>query len=203
MVSIDLKAHASLRGQVRAFAGAARPLSRDGATVAAAHVGVDLAVLWSVVVAETLGCGFLLDRRPSFLFERHIFSARTGRRFDASHPALGDGDLSLPPCQQPLPQRLIFDSSNPCSHFSAMIRVWWMECRGRARGAPSETSRDLVRPRRPARRTPGCSMPSFSGTNSARCAAAPTGFAAATGAVRVLTVGCRMSATWVLNLYSR
>lgn len=41
---------------------------------------------------------------------------------------------------------------------------------------------------------------SFSGTNSARCAAAPTGFAAATGAVRVLTVGCRMGATWVLNL---
>jgi hypothetical protein len=70
------------------FAGAALPLSREGLTVAAAHVGVDPAVLWSVVVVETSGCGFLPDRRPSILFERHIFSNRTGRRFDASHPVI-------------------------------------------------------------------------------------------------------------------
>jgi peptidoglycan hydrolase-like protein with peptidoglycan-binding domain len=70
------------------FAGAALPLNRDGLTAAAAHVDVDPAVLWSVVAVETSGCGFLPDRRPSILFERHIFSARTGRRFDASHPAI-------------------------------------------------------------------------------------------------------------------
>ena len=69
-----------------AFVGAALPLNREGLTVAAAHVEVDPAALWSVVVVETSGCGFLPDRRPSILFERHIFSTRTGRRFDASHP---------------------------------------------------------------------------------------------------------------------
>jgi hypothetical protein len=71
-----------------AFVGAALPLNREGLTVAAAHVEVDPAALWSVVVVETSGCGFLPDRRPSILFERHIFRTRTGRRFDASHPEI-------------------------------------------------------------------------------------------------------------------
>jgi hypothetical protein len=71
-----------------AFVGAALPLNREGLTVAARHVDVEPAVLWSVVVVETSGCGFLPDRRLDILFERHIFSARTGRRFDASHPAI-------------------------------------------------------------------------------------------------------------------
>jgi peptidoglycan hydrolase-like protein with peptidoglycan-binding domain len=57
-------------------------------TVAAGHVEMDPAVLWSVVVVETSGCGFLPDRRPGILFERHIFSRLTGRRFDASHPKI-------------------------------------------------------------------------------------------------------------------
>jgi peptidoglycan hydrolase-like protein with peptidoglycan-binding domain len=71
-----------------AFVGAALPLNRDGLTVAAGHVDVDPIALWSVVVVETSGCGFLPDRRPDILFERHIFSTRTGRRFDASHPEI-------------------------------------------------------------------------------------------------------------------
>jgi peptidoglycan hydrolase-like protein with peptidoglycan-binding domain len=71
-----------------AFVGTALPLQRDGLTAAATHIGVDPAVLWSVVLVETAGCGFLPDRRPDILFERHIFSSRTGRRFDASHPGI-------------------------------------------------------------------------------------------------------------------
>src|SRR6516225_753527 len=71
-----------------AFVGAALPLNRDGLTVAASHVDVDPVALWSVVVVETSGCGFLPDRRPDILFERHIFSRQTGRRFDASHPEI-------------------------------------------------------------------------------------------------------------------
>ena len=67
------------------FIGAAHPLHSDGLAAAAEHVGVEPAVLWSVVVVETAGCGFLPDRRPTILFERHIFSTRTGRRFDATH----------------------------------------------------------------------------------------------------------------------
>ena len=70
------------------FVGAARPLNSCGLTAAATHIGVDPAVLWSVLLVETAGCGFLPDRRPDILFERHIFSSRTGRRFDAAHPGI-------------------------------------------------------------------------------------------------------------------
>jgi hypothetical protein len=70
------------------FVGAAHPVSSDGLAAAAERVGVEPAVLWSVVVVETAGCGFLPDRRPIILFERHIFSTRTGRRFDATHSGI-------------------------------------------------------------------------------------------------------------------
>jgi hypothetical protein len=50
------------------FVGAAHPLHDDGLTAAATHAGVDPTALWSVIVVETSGCGFLPDRRPSILF---------------------------------------------------------------------------------------------------------------------------------------
>jgi hypothetical protein len=68
------------------FVGDALPLSRDGVAAAADLVGGDVNALWAVITVETMGCGFLPDRRPRILFERHIFSSRTNRRFDASHP---------------------------------------------------------------------------------------------------------------------
>lgn len=74
------------------FVGAAHPLDSDGLTAAAAHIGVEPAVLWSVVTVETTGCGFLPDRRPKILFERHIFRDRTGGRFNASHPEISGPD---------------------------------------------------------------------------------------------------------------
>jgi peptidoglycan hydrolase-like protein with peptidoglycan-binding domain len=74
------------------FVGAAHPLDNDGLTEAAAHIGVDPAVLWSVVMVEATGCGFLPDRRPTILFERHIFRDRTGGRFNASHPDISGPD---------------------------------------------------------------------------------------------------------------
>ena len=40
---------------------------------------------------ETSGCGFLDDRRPKILFERHQFHALTGGRYDTTHP-----DISQP-----------------------------------------------------------------------------------------------------------
>jgi hypothetical protein len=68
------------------FAGDALPLSRERLTAAADLVGGDVNALWAAITVETLGCGFLPDRRPRILFERHIFSTRTNRHFDASHP---------------------------------------------------------------------------------------------------------------------
>src|SRR5664280_1302964 len=54
-------------------------------------LGVSAAQFWAVLHVETLGCGFLPDRRPAILFERHIFSKSTGGAFDATHP-----DVSSP-----------------------------------------------------------------------------------------------------------
>jgi hypothetical protein len=53
-------------------------------------LGVQAAEFWAVLQVETSGCGFLSDRRPGILYERHIFSERTRRQFDASHPALSN-----------------------------------------------------------------------------------------------------------------
>ena len=68
------------------FVGAASPLTKQGLVEAAAKVNADPVKLWVVVAVETSGQGFLPNRRPQILFERHIFSRLTKRRFDASHP---------------------------------------------------------------------------------------------------------------------
>jgi hypothetical protein len=39
-----------------------------------------------VLKVETSGCGFLADRRPQILFERHVFHRQTSGRFDAVAP---------------------------------------------------------------------------------------------------------------------
>lgn len=74
------------------FTGRASPLTHDGIERAAALINVSPATLWSVVTVETRGVGFMPDRRPYVLFERHIFSRRTNARFDAAN-----SDISGPP----------------------------------------------------------------------------------------------------------
>jgi len=49
-------------------------------------MAVDDAALWAVLSVETSGCGFLPDRRPKILFERHIFRRLTGGTFDSVAP---------------------------------------------------------------------------------------------------------------------
>lgn len=68
--------------------GAGVPLSTDGVAAAADLLSVPVPVLWAVVSVETAGCGFLNDRRPVVLFERHEFRRRTAARFDGSHPQI-------------------------------------------------------------------------------------------------------------------
>ncbi|MEO8628579.1 MAG: N-acetylmuramidase family protein [Betaproteobacteria bacterium] len=51
---------------------------------------LDVDALWAVMAVETKGSGFLMDRRPQILFERHVFRARTGRRFDRTDPDLSN-----------------------------------------------------------------------------------------------------------------
>jgi hypothetical protein len=73
------------------FTGAAVPISQTGFGNATALNGIENEALWAVLSVETSGCGFLPDRRPKILFERHIFSRLTGHQYDADDP-----DISAP-----------------------------------------------------------------------------------------------------------
>ena len=73
------------------FTGTAMPLTESGMTQATERLQVGLPEIWAVLKVETSGCGFLADRRPQILFERHIFHRETQGRFDATAP-----DISSP-----------------------------------------------------------------------------------------------------------
>ncbi len=71
------------------FVGTSLALSQTGLDAVTNSLGVGAAELWTVITVETSGRGFLSDRRPPILFERHIFHQLTGGKFD-------DGDISDP-----------------------------------------------------------------------------------------------------------
>jgi hypothetical protein len=68
------------------FAGNGSPLSSDGVSGILEASALGLPELWAVLSVETSGCGYLSDRRPKILFERHVFSRLTGHEFDADDP---------------------------------------------------------------------------------------------------------------------
>ncbi len=71
------------------FVGRSLALSGGGLAAATGAIAVQAAELWTVLLVEASGWGFLPDRRPKILYERHIFHRLTGGRFD-------DGDISDP-----------------------------------------------------------------------------------------------------------
>jgi hypothetical protein len=73
------------------FASAGTPLSRADLNAALDLIDVDEAALWAVLAVETSGSGFLPDRRPKILFERHYFHRLTNGKYDSDHP-----DISAP-----------------------------------------------------------------------------------------------------------
>ncbi len=73
------------------FHGPATKFSNGAIATAAIAIGCDIAAIKTVIAVESSGGGFLEDRRPKILFERHVFSKRTGGRFDSGHP-----DISSP-----------------------------------------------------------------------------------------------------------
>jgi hypothetical protein len=73
------------------FTGAAGPLTPVGVDDFTKLTGAGAPEMWSVLSVETSGCGFLPDRRPKILFERHKFHALTKGAYDLSHP-----DISQP-----------------------------------------------------------------------------------------------------------
>src|SRR5437588_6623265 len=64
------------------FQSEATALSADGLNSASAKIGVHAPEIWTVLGVETSGCGFLPDRRPQILFERHIFHRLTNGQYD-------------------------------------------------------------------------------------------------------------------------
>ena len=72
------------------FPCTALPLSSAGFQSSVDSLGVDAATLWAMLSVETLGRGFLPDRRPQILFERHVFHGLTGGQFDQTDPDISN-----------------------------------------------------------------------------------------------------------------
>jgi hypothetical protein len=70
------------------FAGSGLPYTEKSVKTAADLLGVDVATILAIAEVETAGCGFLADRRPQILFERHIFHSLTAGLFHAACPAV-------------------------------------------------------------------------------------------------------------------
>jgi N-acetylmuramidase/Putative peptidoglycan binding domain len=72
------------------FAGPGKPLTQSALDEAGRIVRIAGAAMWAVIHVESTGSGYLEDRRPKILFERHKFHAQTHGRFDASHPGISN-----------------------------------------------------------------------------------------------------------------
>lgn len=90
------------------FTGKATAITPTGFATVANDLGVKAPELWTVFAVETSGCGFLPDRRPPILYERHIFSRLSGGQFD-------NGDIS-----SPTPRRL---RSSGCRQYDRLARA--------------------------------------------------------------------------------
>jgi hypothetical protein len=67
------------------------PLTDGGFSDACDAANLGAPELWAVISVETSGCGYIPDRRPKILFERHYFSRLTNGAFDIDDP-----DVSQP-----------------------------------------------------------------------------------------------------------
>lgn len=72
------------------FSGSGLPLSETAIDTSVDKLRVDRAAFWAVLAVETRGFGFLSDRRPAILFERHIFHKRTNGKFSTAHPDISN-----------------------------------------------------------------------------------------------------------------
>jgi hypothetical protein len=72
------------------FSGRGFPVTEQGVKDARKIVAIDVPKFWAVMSVESRGFGFLSDRRPKILFERHIFHKRTGGKFSTKHPDISN-----------------------------------------------------------------------------------------------------------------
>ena len=66
------------------FVGQSLALTSDGLATAADNLSVGAAEIWAVLKVETSGAGYISDRRPPILYERHIFHKLTKPKFPIS-----------------------------------------------------------------------------------------------------------------------
>jgi len=64
------------------------PLTDAQIRASAERLGCEVAAVRAVLKVESRGAGFGPDGRPIILYEPHIFSRLTGRKYDASHPTI-------------------------------------------------------------------------------------------------------------------
>src|SRR5678815_443181 len=69
------------------FRGAGLALRQSSFDITVARLHLEPSTLWALFEVETAGCGFLRDRRPRILYERHVFHRLTQGVYD-------DGDIS-------------------------------------------------------------------------------------------------------------
>ena len=72
------------------FHGAGTPLNGEGLNRVCEALRVGPPEVWAVLAVETEGFGFLPDRRPRMLFDRHVFRQLTRGRFDREYPDLSN-----------------------------------------------------------------------------------------------------------------
>ena len=86
------------------FTGRSTAITATPLAKATSALGVTAAEIWTVLAVETQSCGFLADRRPAILYERHIFSHLTKGAYD-------DGDISSPMAGRLRCERVTFSIS--------------------------------------------------------------------------------------------
>lgn len=65
-----------------------RPLTPSQIAASAERLGAEEAAVRAVLKVESRGAGFAADGRPIILYEPHVFSRLTDRKYDQSHPTI-------------------------------------------------------------------------------------------------------------------
>jgi hypothetical protein len=76
------------RTMTEEFTGSGWLMTAEGLSEEADRMRVKVAEIWAVLTVETRGCGFLPDRRPQILFERHVFHRETSGAYHALAPGV-------------------------------------------------------------------------------------------------------------------
>lgn len=73
------------------FQGQGRPLNNEGMSQICSTLGVSEPEVWAVLTVETRGFGYLQNRCPQILFERHIFHKLTNGEYDDGNADISNG----------------------------------------------------------------------------------------------------------------